>query len=482
MRFILTQQHKKRGRPRLKDRETDEASPLEVAYASASPWTTTSNSPSEICYGTPALPGSLVPESGSAPYSYHPRTLSDESLQNLANAHERSHEAAHISPRKLGSAATLICGVDMVTVQASQESQAIFGLLPSQICQRSVLDFVHPNDVNLFEDAWSRLVRPVGLKACSFPSQGLEIMHRSTCRLLSPARGTIFVEETVRMFLAGDFWGTCSLRFHLGGAFGLDLYRPETADRAFVVCSIVPTEGGSSMSHPQHYELVSTAFDPLGWPGAGFKTPSERPRAPALPPLSTDASPPHRTLPAMNGQANEREVGLSEQRWRPSASPRSVGDNREQEDDADIRPSKALRLLSGHPSPSASTPASMAASVDTTVSKTGTSVSPVDSMNPKSPLASDGAAVPSDSKVTATSDRATRHPFSTWPSTEFITSQGARPMRQPAFSSARFATASKLSSQRGEVKTSSQSPTSPARRRVRPTEYLGGESCSALAT
>lgn len=111
-------------------------------------------------------------------------------------------------------------------------------------------------------------------------------MRTSTCNLLLPARGTIFIEEVVQLRLAGGVWAPCSIRIHLGGAFGLDLYRPETKDRAFVVCSVCPVERGAPTSHPDLAQLRAAEFPPRGWSNATFRTPVDSLPPSPLPSLS----------------------------------------------------------------------------------------------------------------------------------------------------------------------------------------------------
>lgn len=443
------------------------------------------HSPSMVYYPAQGLTDRPPPlaESSALPYAHRIRSdpeLSTAGPSELHLAMQRPSAAI----RKSALVTSLLCGLDFVTVHASQESQALFGLLPSQVARREVLDFVHPGDVNSFEDAWSRLVHPVGLAPCPFPSEGFEMMHRQSCPLLSPARGTIFVEEVVRLHAAGNVWTPCHVRLHLGGAFGLDLYRPETRDRAFVVCSLQPVEAGLPPAHPNHHDLGTTAFDPLGWPGTIFKTPVDRGIPPALPPLSTAPR------PSSNHSYTEPADSQSpSQRWsagdRFVISPKIRGREQDEAASSDgIRPSKAVRLSSYLPSPADSIPASAVASVDTSMTKSAASPSSVESLAPKSPSATSATSMGSGEPPNRASlpDRFAKYPFSTWPSQQ--SSSFSRPVWQPTFSSARSATASKLSSQAEEQasKPILHRSTSSDSRNVRSSVSMASDVFGAVAT
>lgn len=472
-------QHKKRGRPRLKDREIEEVSPSELALPTSSAWSAVEPPPPTMYFGVagPSDHPPPLPETSSHVYTSHPRGAhigARGSLSEMGSLGQRPSSA----PRKLFVVTTLLCGLDLVTVHASQESQVLFGLLPSQVCGREVLDFVHPDDQRLFEETWARLVHPVDLAPHAFPAAGWEMMHRTTCHLLAPARGTIFVEDVIRIHTAGDGWTPCHLRLHLGGAFGLDLYRPETRDRAFVVCSLHPVDASSSSTHPGHHQLASAAFDPMGWSGTVFKTPMGS-SPPALPPLSTAPRP----------SSNHSLSSVQGDTLSPAAPSWPAGGRGEVDDGGihDVRPSKVARLPSYTGSTAASTPASAAPSIDSSLTKTATSpslVSPVESIAPTSPP----TASMSSSKGVA-SDRLLRYPFSTWPPqgsgpTVHNSAAPPRSMWQPTFSSARVSTAAKLSaSQSSEGKAPVLSRSTSADERVaRTTASIGSDMYGAVAT
>lgn len=297
-------QHKKRGRPRLKDRESmsmSELSPSSATYgpAGGAPWQPHHE-------GAHGYPPPVMPAVAHGPASAsnlnataRGRSFSATSAVTSSSSSGTTSRYPLASPASVatsldsgpGPIVTMLCGTDIVAAQISSEAQIIFGLHPSQLHHRSVLELVHPDDVPRFETCWSKLVEPVGIEPSAFPSIGRDIMRNHHCPLLAPARGTIFIEEAVRMRTAGNKpWSTCSIRTHLGGAFGLDLYRPETKDRAYVVCSIAVGPEGNQ--HPDMTALRSKEFPPGPWPNVAFSTPMPetpqrsllpgRPRAPTV--------------------------------------------------------------------------------------------------------------------------------------------------------------------------------------------------------
>lgn len=300
-------QHKKRGRPRLKDRDLSTASSMDPTTISTSiemlsswapqmesavvergippPFYTTPTISSSGCWqGHPsastARMSAATRQATSIPpsaitvlpaESYTHRNLSAASSKTRGSSPHLivpSSPGAHAigpvvrqlslnSSQSSSPAVKLFCGTDHVVELVSQESEAIFGLYPSQLRHRSILDFVHPSDVGYLEHAWTDLVQPVGVTRTPFPSYSLDQLEHESCPLLAPARGTIFVKETVRMRVGDHAWGSCSVRIYLGGAFGLDLYVSETKRRAYIVCSVHHVDdratgslAASSSSHP----------------------------------------------------------------------------------------------------------------------------------------------------------------------------------------------------------------------------------------
>ncbi|PWN31060.1 hypothetical protein BDZ90DRAFT_32715 [Jaminaea rosea] len=300
-------QHKKRGRPRLKDREMPPASSAsQDPIAGPAGWSPAhaegSMPPSASLYHPSSTPqgwgqaghhDAARPRSytAAAPMSSYPPSSYRSPPSSLHSAYGPPQPQPQPQRRGERTIATLLCGTDLVAAHVSYESQTIFGLPPDQVRQRSAVELVHPADHQRFEAAWARLVHPVEIAPVEFPALGEEIMRSEPTRLLEPARGTIFVEETIRMRLAGNLWAPCSVRFYLGGAFGLDLYRPETKDRAFIVTSIYPLAAGelatastsssssASTSHHPNFEMLrSVEFPPTShWSQSTFKTPSTNP-------------------------------------------------------------------------------------------------------------------------------------------------------------------------------------------------------------
>ncbi|PWN20996.1 hypothetical protein BCV69DRAFT_180995 [Microstroma glucosiphilum] len=290
-------QHKKRGRPRLKEREaaasggaTKTSPNLASSGSTDSGW-----SPSADATGHYHSGGLTTTDWSPSPEAQDMRTT----LSLATSGRSRTFSAASAEMIALDSAplrqtamvTTILCGTDLVTAHVSQESQYLCGLLPSQLCHRSLLDIVAPDDTGRLHNAWSRLLSPVGLAPAPFPAAGLEMMRRTSCKLLRPARGTIFIEETLRIRTGERHSIPCSVRLHLGGAFGLDLYRPESKQHAFVVCSIVPLDGrmsemAASSLHPSSTRISMTEYPALSQGEAVFRSPVGSPPQAAMDALS----------------------------------------------------------------------------------------------------------------------------------------------------------------------------------------------------
>jgi hypothetical protein len=310
-------QHKKRGRPRLKERDaaasggaTKTSPNLASSGSTDSGWSPSADTSSHYhSSGLASNDWSPSPEAQDMRATFSLATSGRSRTFSAASAEMIALDSAQ--PGHAAVVTTILCGTDLVTAHVSQESQYLFGLLPSQLCHRSLLDVVAPEDTGRLHNAWSRLLSPVGLGSAPFPAAGLEMMHRTSCKLLRPARGTIFIEETLRVRTSERQSIPCSVRLHLGGAFGLDLYRPESKQHAFVVCSIVALDGrmsemAASSLHPNSARIHMAEYPALSHGETVFRSPVGSPPQAAMDSLTLQS---HST-PRSNQRGPLREDGM----------------------------------------------------------------------------------------------------------------------------------------------------------------------------
>jgi len=167
----------------------------------------------------------------------------------------------------------MICSTNLQCARISDECTALLGYQPSELNERSLFELVHPSETSRLQDIWTSLIDPVGVVPQAVPAAAEVVMGTPAARLMTPAAGTIFVQENMRLRQRNGMYDFYSVRLHLGGGFGVDLYRRETLDRAYIVASLLKL--GNDAVHPDPALLRSPySHDPAQTRGA-FRTPSD---------------------------------------------------------------------------------------------------------------------------------------------------------------------------------------------------------------
>lgn len=292
-------QHKKRGRPRLKDRPTSQsgATPARSMELTASPSSESGHfrSPgrsSEMPFVPQASADSVVQVAGmthgsavhhrhasvsvsasSYPFSRpdHLRYPSDrwsKGQQRSPNLHSHSR----LGDSTVSAVVTVICSTDLRCARVSEECVALLDFHPTEMMDRSLFELVHPSDSARLERIWTSLIDPVGVVPQTAPVSADRMMTTPPARLMAPASGTIFVQEDVRLRQRSGMFDFYSVRLHLGGGFGVDLYKRDTLDRAYIVASLLKL--GNDADHPDPAELRTPYSQ--GEHNREFRTPTSK--------------------------------------------------------------------------------------------------------------------------------------------------------------------------------------------------------------
>uniref|UniRef100_V5EPM3 PAS domain-containing protein n=1 Tax=Kalmanozyma brasiliensis (strain GHG001) TaxID=1365824 RepID=V5EPM3_KALBG len=143
----------------------------------------------------------------------------------------------------------MICSTNLQCARSSEECIALLGYKPSELNERSLFELVHPSETSRLQEIWTSLIDPVGVIPQSVPAAADVVMSTPAARLMAPAAGTIFVQENMRLRQRNGMYDFYSVRLHLGGGFGVDLYRRETLDRAYIVASLLKLGNDARPSH-----------------------------------------------------------------------------------------------------------------------------------------------------------------------------------------------------------------------------------------
>lgn len=147
------------------------------------------------------------------------------------------------------SVVSMIFSTSLHCARCSVESRSVLGHDPNELMERSLFDFVHPDDGQRLERLWLGLIEPVGVRPQRLYTHPGTMLALSPAELMAPALGTVFLqEEPIRLRHRSGTFGTYSVRLHLGGGLGADLYRDRTFDRAYIVASIVRSGSHTSSS------------------------------------------------------------------------------------------------------------------------------------------------------------------------------------------------------------------------------------------
>ncbi|KAJ1020652.1 hypothetical protein NDA16_004045 [Ustilago loliicola] len=197
------------------------------------------------------------------------------SSQPLASPH-LAGSASDAADSVVSAVVTMICSTNLQCARVSDECSALLGYQPSELNERSLFELVHPSETSRLQDIWTSLIDPVGVVPQAVPAAAEVVMSTPASRLMTPAAGTIFVQENMRLRQRNGMYDFYSVRLHLGGGFGVDLYRRETLDRAYIVASLLKL--GNDAVHPDPAILRSPYSHDSSQP-RDFRTPSGPPAA-----------------------------------------------------------------------------------------------------------------------------------------------------------------------------------------------------------
>lgn len=241
--------HKKRGRPRLRDREHS---------ANSTTMFSASNSSSSPRQGIPSTP----PHYGQVHHNTSPfatasgitrgRSISAASIGSGAGGMSRNIAMAYGTPNQQypqqkhqQSSTWMILSTSLHCARNSQSLPNMLGTIrQDDLLGTFLLDIIHPADVGRVENMWNLLIKPVDVPVQPLYAHPDTIMAMSSDDLMTPATGTVYLrEENIRIAQVPSPDGRTSyivrsIGFHLGGGtFGVDLYRKHTFDRAYIVAS-----------------------------------------------------------------------------------------------------------------------------------------------------------------------------------------------------------------------------------------------------
>lgn len=220
---------------------------------------------------------------------------------------------------------TIICSTSLQCARVSEECTALLGYHPSDVLERSLFELVHPTEAGRLEELWTSLIDPIGVVPQAVPASADVVMTIPPARLMAPASGTIFVQENMRLRQRNGMYDFYSIRLHLGAGFGVDLYRRETLNRAYIVASLLKL--GNDATHPDPSVL---RFPYQGSQSSGnqeFWTPSGAP-PPSSPPVNgglASTAPVEPTSPYRTGRFTGNGLAVSlEPRNHTRAAPDKV--------------------------------------------------------------------------------------------------------------------------------------------------------------
>jgi len=288
-------QHKKRGRPRLRDREAAAAAAAATAagavgtgkpeHSSGLPSQrmrgsiSSSSSASTMKQSPRSEPTTFLSPPGDSNLLFSPSTNKPSSSISSMNSRERSvsssaslwsqnARASAVAASDFSSEApptvSLILSTGLQCARCSIESHALLGFSPSDLLERSLFELVHPSEKQRLEQLWLSLIEPVGVKPQVVPANAETVMTLSPALLMAPAPGTVFMQETMRLRQRSGIFDFYSIRLHLGGGFGADLYRHHTLDRAYIVASLLKL--GNDATHPDPNVLREARWNAGGDP------------------------------------------------------------------------------------------------------------------------------------------------------------------------------------------------------------------------
>ncbi|CDS06972.1 hypothetical protein LRAMOSA09495 [Lichtheimia ramosa] len=238
-------QHKKRGRPRRRDREESMGS---IASNSGS------------MDGTSAM---LVPEMIRSSFS-------------LTQPVQGVNQCANSPSTKASQMVTFFLSMDVCCARVSDESLQVLGLYPHEFAHRSLYDFILPEQ----NDRLARIHRCLLDNASSVcgikhmpPTERTTadcFSDTSPAMLMTIANGSQTLKETLSFKTSNGSYVPMETRFYLGGGLGSDLFLSDSLKSLYIVClAIIDQQSQSKVPDTTMEEdplrvLLSEMEHPLG--------------------------------------------------------------------------------------------------------------------------------------------------------------------------------------------------------------------------
>ncbi|CDH60730.1 hypothetical protein RO3G_11678 [Lichtheimia corymbifera JMRC:FSU:9682] len=220
-------QHKKRGRPKLRDKRI------------TAPWKT-----------MPAL----------APGFAHSRFIMTQPPSYT------EAKAGNTATTQRPQILTMFLSIDLRCARVSDESLELIGLYPQELAHRSLYEFIVPEDT----EALARVHRC--LLSARLPNTQTMVHSTSSIftsfppsNLLSIANGSQTFKEKLSIQRSEGTTELFDARFYLGGGLGADLFVSSSLSQLYIVCLLTPADRSSSprsispkqQSQPQQQPLSS---------------------------------------------------------------------------------------------------------------------------------------------------------------------------------------------------------------------------------
>ncbi|KAI8069962.1 hypothetical protein BC940DRAFT_331964 [Gongronella butleri] len=212
-------QHKKRGRPKLRDKKisTSTLFALQAMFQHLTP--------------TPAAVQQMAHLSATAP-----------SIPSLAG------------PTTSCSMMTIFLSMDLCCARVSDESLDFLGLYPQEFSHRSLYDFLSPTHVDTLANIHRSLLVhgsslagkdariPPSTPRANAPVFAQPLAHQ----LLEMANGSITINQELSFKTTQNQHQPAQARFYLGGGLGANLFEPSTLQLLYIVCILSKSEDVTS--------------------------------------------------------------------------------------------------------------------------------------------------------------------------------------------------------------------------------------------
>ncbi|KAI7877811.1 hypothetical protein K492DRAFT_171373, partial [Lichtheimia hyalospora FSU 10163] len=220
-------QHKKRGRPKLRDKRI--TAPWKTSNALGDNNNGSSITTQSVMAVVPAL----------APGFAHSRFIMTQppSYTEL--------KAGNTTQRP--QILTVFLSIDLQCARVSDESLELIGLYPQELAHRSLYEFIVPEDT----DALARVHRC--LLSARLPNTQTMVHSTSSIftsfppsNLLSIANGSQTFKEKLSIQRPDGTTELFDARFYLGGGLGADLFVSSSLSQLYIVCLLTPADRSSS--------------------------------------------------------------------------------------------------------------------------------------------------------------------------------------------------------------------------------------------